>query len=544
MSILEKSIRDRRARSLSLREGLSQKSLVDISPNDAIGSLQGMADQSANRERYGMFRGHLYSAINAICTRAAGQAAHVGKVEGADVPEERRQIPRSKQARIRNLPKAVQELCQKSPDLSVELVLDGPLVEALEEPNDMQRRWQFVYSFVANLLLTGRGYVIGSVSEGELEFFSLPTSWIRPNKNFTEFEVVNPRTQMPVTTDQKLTRENVAFATLPNPSDPMAAMAPAQAQSRAIMIDEHIQTSQERFFHNGIFPSVVVTVGADPHPAGGGPSFRPRLSGSQRRAVASAIRKTMSGVANYGNPAIIDGMIERIDRLSATQNEMGWDKSEVKIRQRILGAFGVHPFILGEPVNVGGHAQAFVIEKQFCTGVNTYLNMLSGLMTGFFKPVSIENQEKIVVWWEPCEAQDAAIEAQNWRDARKNGDVTRNEIRHRLNLTPDESGGDRNTQFTPQHVQQITQIQKDVEGGSLDRDAAIATLVITMDLTEQEANQLIPEPVEPEVGLLPALPFEGESLEEAAGALRLAVDALKITPQQIADKVLENVSED
>ena len=105
----------------------------------------------------------------------------------------------------------------------------------------------------------------------------------------------------------------------------------------------------------------------------------------------------MSGVANYGNPAIIDGMVERIDRLSATQNEMGWDKSEVKVRQRILGAFGTHPFILGEPVGVGGHAQAFVIERQFCMGVNTYLNMLSGVMTSFVHPASVEQEDCCLV---------------------------------------------------------------------------------------------------------------------------------------------------
>lgn len=525
-----------------MRETISQKAFVDVAPNETIGQLQNMNSVSADRERYGMFRGHLYSAINAICERAAGQPVRVGRIEGAEPPEERRRVSRTKVAR---LPKSIQDLVKKSPEFEVEILMDGPLVDALEQPNDMQGRWQFVYMFIANLLLTGRAYVVGQVTDNEIEFFAIPTSWMRPNGDFTEFEIVNPRNQQTVNQQQKLTRENVAFATLPNPSDPTAALAPSQAQARAIMIDEKIQTSQDKFFDNGIFPSVVVTVGADPHPAGGGPSFRPRLSGPQRRQVASAIRKTMSGVANYGNPAIIDGMVERIDRLSATQNEMGWDKSEVKVRQRILGAFGTHPFILGEPINVGGHAQAFVIERQFCMGVNTYLNMLSSVMSRFIEPAAIERGEKVVVWWDPCEAMDASIESQNWREARKNGDVTRNEIRHHLlSLPPDETGGDRNTQFSPQHVQQITQIQKDVSNGVLDRDAAIATLVITMDLTDAEAGELVPDsPVEPETPLPPA-PNEQEMLAEAASALRSAVEVLKITPEQIADKVLEDVDDE
>ena len=138
------------------------------------------------------------------------------------------------------------------------------------------------------------------------------------------------------------------------------------------------------------------------------------------------IRKTMGGVANYGNPAIVDGLIENITRLSATQNEMGWEKSEDKVKSRILSSFCVHPYILGEPVNVGGYAQAAKIEERFCKRVNTFLNMLSGIVTNFGS--SLVN-EALVVWWEQCQPHDPSIRAKQITDARKNGDISRNEVR-------------------------------------------------------------------------------------------------------------------
>jgi hypothetical protein len=111
----------------------------------------------------------------------------------------------------------------------------------------------------------------------------------------------------------------------------------------------------------------------------------------------------MGGVANYGEPAIVDGMIESVTRLSATQNEMGWEKSEDKIRTRILSAFGVHPYILGEPVGVGGYAQVVNIEKRFYKRVNTFLDMLSTVVTNFVGPMTAKTTKAKPKEAEPVE---------------------------------------------------------------------------------------------------------------------------------------------
>src|SRR5690606_7543873 len=135
------------------------------------------------------------------------------------------------------------------------------------------------------------------------------------------------------------------------------------------------------------------------------------------------------------NPAIIDGMIEKIERLSATSNEMGWEKSEKTNRTRLLSAFGVHPFILGEAVP-GSYAQSYNVEKIFFENVNTYLDMLGSCMSHFAGVLT--GDENLMVWWDACRPIDPAQEALQWNQGRSRDDVSQNEWRAWMDLPPDE----------------------------------------------------------------------------------------------------------
>jgi hypothetical protein len=182
----------------------------------------------------------------------------------------------------------------------------------------------------------------------------------------------------------------------------------------------------------------------------------------------------MSGVANYGNPAIIDGMIEKIERLSATQNEIGWEKSEKTVRTRILSAFGVHPFILGEEM-AGSYAQAYIVQELFNKRVNVFLSMLSTLMTNFV-PKLIEGgeKEKLVIWYEQAKATDPSMEKSLWEGARGREDVSQNEFRAFMNLPPDEDKNE--AQIDKASIQAITGIAAQVKAGGLEVEQGIAIL--------------------------------------------------------------------
>jgi len=445
--------------------------LIDMT--GGMASNLGLQDEAKNRRRYGLFRGWVHSAIHALAEGASGQEVNIERKP----KEESDQKPK---------------IGKKTAKDEVEIITDSPISKLLEKPNTIQYREQFVYSFVANMMLTGRGYIVADKeSKDKTNIWSLPSTWIRPIHKkgpYSEFKIVNPFTGQ--SDGPPLTQENVAFAILPDPSNPLGAMPPAAAQERAIKIDDNIQSTQLSFFDNGIFPSVILTVGKTPHPdvpAG----VRPRLTAAQRRQVYGAIRKVSGGVANYGNPAIIDGLIEKIDRLSPTQNEIGWQNSEKPIRNRILSAYGVHPFILGEEM-VGSYAQAYIVLSRFAEKVNNILRVLDTICTDFFPQLfDIEDQN---VRWVKKEAEDPSLKQKIWMDARKNDDVSQNELRAFMGLPPDE---DANQSYIGKGIAgQVVTLAEKVKSGSIEAKQAEAILIglglpdkIAKDITKAKVEK-------------------------------------------------------
>lgn len=561
MNALQKSLQRSNAMIATVQtRALQQKAggMVDgLSPS--VGTLSDWHSNAKDRERYSQFRGWLYAAVNALASEAAGQPVNVGRLAGDESPAEPKSRPRGAKARHYRM-KMTQNIGRKAADHQLEVLPNHQLLRVLEHPNPIQYKWQFVYSFIANLCLTGWSYIVADQPKGKrgepapVNFYSLPTTWVRPDHRdgpFSRFKIVNPRRPSESSDDKDwLDRSQVGFAYLPNPSDPLSAMAPAASQQEAIKIDTAIQKCQSLFFDNGVFPSVVVTIGKDPHPDVPG-GVRPRLTAPQRRQVIGAIRKSMGSVANYGNPAIVDGMIESIERLSATQNEIGWEKSETTVRTRILSAFGVHPYILGEPVGVGGYAQAAKIEERFCKRVNTYLDMLSILISEFARATGEDSN--LLVWWEKTEPHDPSLHWTNVRAARSSGDITQNEMRAMLGLPPDE---DRNESvISGAQVSSVIQLLGQVGAGTVTKEQARAVLV-GMGLPDELAEEMAegPEPPEPPPAApggpaTPPKPVEGEEEEgeeeegetemaQATRALKRAVGELKATPESVVDRIL------
>jgi hypothetical protein len=492
---------------------LKQAGILSEALTSGVSTLDEMRSSVRDRQRYSLYRGWLYSAVHALSLEAAGQPVNVGRMSDIVLDgEERRGLSSRKAHFVRTMGGAMRK---KAMQYDVEIVENDPMLRLLHQPNPFQYVWQFVYSFVANLNLTGWSYIVGGESdEGGLEFWSLPTTWVRPNKDFTQFKIVNPKNPTAESTAKPLPRENVAWAYIPDPSDPLSAYAPAASQMQAVRIDDHMQASQQRFFENGIFPSAVVTVGKNPHPdvAGG---IRPRLSGAQRRQVNMVIRKAMSGVANYGNPAIVDGMIEKIERLSMTQTEMGWDKSEDKVRTRLLSAFGVHPFILGEPVGSQGHAQAFQIDKQFCKRVNVFLEMLDVVMTCFVENFA-EGENKPIVWWDKCIPVDESLRSKELIEGRKNNDITRNEYRARQGLPPVEESEERSKLLdTVGGMNGTSNLLDKVAQGAISMDVAASLLSRFLQIPEEEMREIV------------GVASTRQTLESAVDVLRTAVEEMR-----------------
>lgn len=541
MSVMERAISRSNAVANTAAASIKAKGGGGImAPSQGMGQVIGFQQQGANRERYSLFRGWLYAAINALASEAAGQPVHVGRLKGVPA-KENRERPGKRKGQFHIHRKMTKRAREKAAKNELEVLENHPFIAQLEKPNEVQGKWQFVYSFVANLCLTGWSYI---VTDGD-EYYSVPTTWVTPVHDkgpFSSILLQNPND--PAAEPKPFERGQFGFAHLPNPANPLAATAPATAQITAIRIDDHIQTSQEQFFENGIFPSVIVTMGKDPHPDVPG-GVRPRLTATQRRQVHAAISKVMGGVQNYGTPAIVDGLIESIERLSATQTEMGWEKSEDKVRTRILSAFGVHPYILGEAVSVGGYAQVANIEKRFFKRVNTYLDMLGELMTNFAAPG--KDKDKLLVWWEECEAVDPSVYWANINAARGRNDITQTEYRALLGMPPDEDGVEAQIDVATAGV--VVQILTAVGTGAVSPAQAMAAftgLGISEDLAEELAGdgpsaqlQMAQQQLEVTQQQLQANPDEQAKKEEEK--VKALIDALpkfqslRLTPKAFVD---------
>jgi len=485
---------------------------------------------SRYKERYNLFRGWVYAAINAISSEAASMSVNVAR--------------RKKSSKKRPAYQAIKSLREQKEVYDYEEVLsDDSITTVIEQPNEFQTRVSFVYSFVANLCLTGWSFVVVEAKKGDgdlpgIRLYALPTTWIHPNhreRPFGSFFVGGPASSKADWVE--LPRENVVFAHLPNPANPLGGYAPAAAVLPALRIDDHIQTTQEKFFERGIFPSVVITVGKDPHPEAPGGGWRPRLTPEQRRQIATAIKKLWAGVENYGEPAIVDGLIERIDRLSATQHELGWQRSEETIRTRILSAFGVHPFILGESVP-GSYAQSAIIESRFYRRVNFYTEMLSNVVTRAIS--NVLGNEDYIVWWDRAEPTDPSLHYTNLRYARSIGDISQKEFRALMGLPDDPDGQE--SAILPSQLAPLTQLLVQIGAGAIPGPQAEA-LLMAAGLPRKLARQ-IANPPKGVGGTESRAPqgggeegrSEGESIDELESELReRSLQLLQQLPQVSKD---------
>lgn len=464
-------------------------------PGANVSGDQPLLATSRGERRKARFRGHVYAAVNALAGAAAGQAVQIGKQ-----PTRRKRDKSTGRTRPRH-GRAVKAL-----DSTIERVETGPLVDLLTNPNRIQGKYAFVYSFVANLCLSGEAYIVADPEQDAL--YTVPTGWVRIDHSrglFSRFKICDPSKADDNRDDGWLDGSLLAWVHLPDPDNPLVGLSPTLSQESAISIDDKIQRTQQEFFDNGVFPSVIITMGRNPHPDVPG-GIRPRLSAEQRQQVYAAIGRQSSGVANYGRPAIVDGLIERIDRLSATQNELGWEKSEERVKHRILSAFGVHPFILGEAVSVGGYAQATIIKSVFAGKVECLLSLLGDTLTNMVNRLWEFGAYKMHVWFEAMEVQDPSLTQSLWLAARKQGDVSEDEFRDFIGLPP-------NADSTPIVIEttvaaHVLNVAKGVAKKELTAEAGRA-IIVGFGIPAEVAKAICPEPPEDEEPEEPEEPEDG-----------------------------------
>jgi phage portal protein BeeE len=385
----------------------------------------GRANLGAHAEQYAHFRGWQYVAIRAIAQRIAGQPIRVARV--AATPKGRKSADEKAL-----LPLRLKSCCDR-----LEPLESHPLLDALADPNPLMVAWSLVFTTVAILELTGKAHWWLSPQNDRLSIWPVPSHWIEPVDDMrTVWNIRPPKAVEPT----PVPGDQIAYFSLPDPGNPLGTVSPLSTQAAAVNADESIQEAQYRAFQNGINPGVVLTAGRLPDMANGRPGARPVLEPEQRTQLINAIRQAYQGAHRHGEPIILDGLIEDVKPFTRTPQEMAFLDSGKSTKCRIFQAFGVNPLIVGE-IEGANRAQAVVAEDSFCTNaVNPLMELMSQVMTAWLSLAF--RSEKLVVWVEPCRANDPEQTLKEWELGLKFGAVTQNEYRsHVLNL-PEVTGLD------------------------------------------------------------------------------------------------------
>jgi phage portal protein BeeE len=360
------------------------------------------------RQQLEAFKGWVYAAVRPIAQRIAGQEVKVG-----------RRVRRRTGQRV----KAVE----------VEEQANHPLALALADPNPVMVPWSLMFSTVATLELTGLGYWWLAEGEGgALQIWPLPPSWVLPKRGGATFESYEVRPPGQVEPSVLPAEDVVRFA-YPSPGDPFGSVSPLRACAAAVNADETIQGAQARAFSQGLWPGMGIRLARNPG-VNGQQGNRPVLNEHQRAQVIHAVKQAYRGVTNYGEPIILDGVIEEVFKLTNSPHEMDFLDSSNLTKKRIFQAFGTNPLIAGE-IEGTNRAQAVVAERLFLSGtVNPKIELLSQCLTGWMS--WRYRTPELVVWVEPAVADDDEADDRRLGMAAKYGACTVNELRSRAGLPP------------------------------------------------------------------------------------------------------------
>jgi len=267
--------------------------------------------------QYEHFRGLVHACVNVIPMRVSGQRVCVASDRAAPATEMK-------------TTKAFGDKLEPLPA--------HPVLDLLSTPNQLMSGSAMLQVTVASLELTGRALLwITLDEENHVIILPIPVSWIvnvpSTRTRILGFEIRYPHAEKTIT----IPADQAVYLRYPDPSSPWGHVSPLAAMADAVMCDAKISDAQYKVFERGPWPSHALVVGPQPVPPGAsGPAMRPHLTPEQRQQLVTAFTAAYSGTVALGKPIILDGMIERVEKLSLSPNEMAFLQSAKLTKERIL----------------------------------------------------------------------------------------------------------------------------------------------------------------------------------------------------------------
>jgi len=357
---------------------------------------------------YATFSQWVFAAVNCIAGNLAGQAWAAGELTNAAKRKPSKHAgPQLSEPWIRkSIPSRLMTRAVSKQELK--MLESHAVLDLMDKPNVLQRKWEFLYMSCCNLLLTGTCYWIGGAvqqsrrtpnkqqtQQQDVEIWAIPSTMITPLHRtglFSHYKVkINEHDQ-----GQVIDGKNVCRIYLPDPSDLFGCYSPLQACWKAVRTDHYIQGTQEQLFERGLTPKIALVVGE------GATGKVPMLQGPQRRQLTRAIREIWDQTVSYGDPAILDALIKDVKRLDPSAQEMDWQQSGEVVRDRVFSSFRVNKFNVGMSEQMN---RAQVVEAQRALArnvVNPIIDSMSEAACDWVGPM-FETSEGRRLWiWIEC----------------------------------------------------------------------------------------------------------------------------------------------
>lgn len=391
-----------------------------LSAATGSGKNNGQLDLYDAREQYSHFTGWVFACIRLLAHRIASQDILIAREAKTST---RGFIAKNFFARSflrESLP-----LKFKSKANQLEPIPQHPLLDLLNDPSELDVSSSLMSVTIANLELTGRCLWHVTEDNGRRVIMPIPTHWIRDIDPKRQWWVVRPEGGYE---DFLVPGNEACYFYYPNPRDPKSALSPLKAIGAAVLADEAIGALQWRTFKQGQFPGLILTAGRLPG-VNGGEGQRPNFTADQRQQLIEACRQRVDGVNNFGEPMILDGLIESVTKLTFTPAELDFINSSKLTKSKILQGYCTSPILLGE-VEGANRASATVADSIFCANrVNPLIGMLSQVMTQFLSPMFAADGEKLTIWIDKAVPDDPEMNLKKWEMGLRYGAVNRNDFR-------------------------------------------------------------------------------------------------------------------
>lgn len=302
----------------------------------------------------------------------------------------------------------------KGMDEDIDPLKDHFLLRLLANPNEQLTGNKLKYLSFASMALTGRFIwwfdTTGETrtddpSLGSLRLWYLPRSWVRTHEGG---EPGMYRIQSPgMAGSISVTANELFLSTIPDPGNPFMPHSPLQTQAKSIDTDDKILRAQAISMDNAMRPNMILTAGRLPGmPGMSGRGPRPILTGDQRQQLIDAIKLMHQGVHKWGEPLIIDGLIEDAKPYMPSPSELDMLNSSEAVRRRVMEGLGVSPVVAGFAENANRSGSVIAKEVFYEIALNPMVSMVSEDMDSVLGPRFSLGGSRLRVWMETAEAVD------------------------------------------------------------------------------------------------------------------------------------------